>query len=117
MLLDKIKSIKPTSQKAKNNAKEYFDLVAMPLESLGILQEVVIDMAGIFEDNKIDISKRAVAVFCADNGVVDQGISQVDSSRTAQVAFEIAYKRTVICTMARHVNADVFALTLECLLN
>lgn len=108
MILDKIKDIKPTSVAVRENAKEAFDLVAMPLDSLGLLQETVIDMAAIFEGEKIDISKRAVAVFCADNGVVAQGISQVDSSRTAQVAYEIANKRTVMCTMARHVKADVF---------
>ena len=48
-----------------------------------------------------------MAVLCADNGVVAQGISQTDQSVTRAVAENLAARRTSVCRMAQTVHCDV----------
>ena len=63
--------------KAMEQAKERWDTIAKPLDSLGLLEEAVVRIAGLTGDSGLDrIDKRCVAVLCADNGVVAQGVTQ-----------------------------------------
>ncbi len=89
-------------------AARRFDACAMPLGSLGLLQEELIRIAGILGDPLPDISKRAVIVFCADNGVVARGVTQCGQEVTASVAGNLAAGRGTVCVMARRIGAEVF---------
>ncbi len=89
-------------------AARRFDACAMPLGSLGLLQEELIRIAGILGDPIPDISKRAVIVFCADNGVVARGVTQCGQEVTASVARNLASGRGTVCVMARRIGAEVF---------
>ncbi len=93
-----------------NSALEQWDSVAKPLRSLGILEQTVSKIAGITRSTKVAIDKRAVVIMCADNGVVEEGVSQSDSSVTAIVAKAIANGSSNINVMAKTFNADVFPL-------
>ena len=57
-------------------------------------------------------AKRAVAVLCADNGIVAEGVTQTDASVTAVMAERIAQHRSSVCLMAQAAHADVFAYDL-----
>ena len=48
--------------------------VAKPLESLGLLETALEDIAALCMDPSIDLSTRALLLLCADNGVVRQGV-------------------------------------------
>ena len=74
MTLDQvIAGISPADTAAMERAKARWDSIAKPLGSLGALEEAVIRIAGMTGSAEVDISKRAVVVMCADNGVVAQG--------------------------------------------
>ena len=70
--------------------------IAKPLFGLGTLEDAVTQIAGITGTADVSIDKKGLIVMCADNGVVEEGISQTDSSVTAVVTdnfFQRAYLR------------------------
>ncbi len=91
-------------------SKERWDGIAKPLGSLGALEEAVMRIAALTGSAKVDISKRCVAMFCADNGVVAQGVTQTGSEVTAIVAANAAVGKSSVCNMARIIGADVFPI-------
>ena len=100
----------PPDKAAGERAKERWDSVAKPLGSLGLLEEAVCKIAAVQGTPDVDISRRTAVVFCADNGVVCEGVSQSDSSVTALCAREIAEGRSNINALARAYGADVIAV-------
>ena len=88
-------------------AKARWDSIAKPLGSLGALEEAVIRIAGMTGSADVDISKRAVVVMCADNGVVAQGVTQTGQEVTAIVAENMSTGDTSVCAMARSAGAEV----------
>ena len=69
-LQETIEQIHPLSKEAMDRAKAHWDGIAKPLHSLGKLEDVLIQIAGITGKEEISIEKRALLTFCADNGVV-----------------------------------------------
>jgi nicotinate-nucleotide--dimethylbenzimidazole phosphoribosyltransferase len=98
------------SAQAAQAASRRWVSVAKPLNSLGILEDMVVKLAGIQGTEAVDIERRCCLTFCADNGVVAEGVTQTDSSVTAAVARSIARGTGNICQMARVARCDVFAV-------
>lgn len=93
---------------AMSKAQARWDQIAKPLGSLGLLEEMLVRVAGITGSAQLALHPRAVAVFCADNGVVAQGVTQCGSEVTAQMADQFARGTTTVCHMARTAGAQVF---------
>lgn len=98
------------NQDAMARAQARWDKLAKPLNGLGELERLIIKLAGIQGTEDVLLDKRCVLVLCADNGVVKEGVSQVDSSVTEKVALAIAEGRGNINAMARAAGADVFPI-------
>jgi len=86
---------------------ERWSVVAKPLKSLGALEDLVTRIAGITGEARFDISRRALVVMCADNGVIAQGVTQTDESITALVAADLAKGCSSANLMARVAGVDV----------
>lgn len=111
MNLEKLNEhILPPDPRAEAAAWARWDGIAKPLRGLGRLEEAVVRIAALTGSEKVDISRRAVVVLCADNGVVVEGVTQTDASVTAVMAGEIAHHRSTVCRMAARAGADVFAV-------
>jgi nicotinate-nucleotide--dimethylbenzimidazole phosphoribosyltransferase len=93
---------------AMDKAKEQWDSVAKPLNSLGKFEKAVIQLAGIYGEHNFEIKNKAVLTYCSDNGVVEEGISQSDSSVTATVALSMAAGKANINVMAGKAGAEVY---------
>ena len=106
-LAEVIHSIAPADKSAAAAAKARWDAIAKPLDSLGALETAVIRMAAMTGSPNVDISKRAVVVMCADNGVVAQGVTQTGQEVTAIVAENMSSGDTSVCAMARAAGAEV----------
>ena len=102
-----VRGIAPADQAAMEQARRRWDSIAKPLGSLGLLEEAVVRMAGIAGSPNVDISRRAVVVMCADNGVVARGVTQTGQEVTAIVAENMSSGDTSVCAMARAANAQV----------
>ena len=98
------------SAEAAAAAKRNWDAIAKPLGSLGVLEDDIIRIAALTGDPNVRIDKRLVIVLCADNGVVEEGVTQTGQDVTAIVASNIARGDTSVCNMARLANAEVVSV-------
>ncbi|MBU9744344.1 nicotinate-nucleotide--dimethylbenzimidazole phosphoribosyltransferase [Lachnospiraceae bacterium ASD3451] len=92
---------------AAARAAERWDSIAKPLKGLGRLEELVTQIAGITGNENVRIGKRAVIVMCADNGIVEEGVTQTDSEVTAIVSLNIAGGTASINRMSDRAGIDV----------
>jgi nicotinate-nucleotide--dimethylbenzimidazole phosphoribosyltransferase len=101
-------NIRPVSVSAAEKARERVDGLVKPIGSLGRLEEYAARLAGIFAKTNLPPLKKAIAVFAADNGVWDEGISPVPQSVTAMQAVNIHKGITGVGVLAGCAGADVF---------
>ena len=66
-------------------ARQHWDAIAKPLHSLGRLEDLVVQLAGITGTANLPPRKKAVLIFCADNGIVAEGVTQTTQAVTAAV--------------------------------
>lgn len=109
--------IAPVDQVAEKKAKTNWDAIAKPLGSLGVLEDDVIKIAALVGNPDVRLDNRRVYVMCADNGVVEEGVTQTGQDVTAVVASNISRDDTSVCTMARLANAEVVAVNMGCVGN
>lgn len=100
-------SIRPLDQKAMDQAQRRWNNLAKPLHSLGLLEEAVIQIAGITGNPKVQLDWPCGVVMCADNGVVAQGVTQSGQEVTAIVTENLAKGDTSVCAMARSIQGDI----------
>ncbi len=91
-------------------ARARWNAVAKPLYGLGKLEDIIVQIAGIQRSSDIAISRRAMLVFCADNGITAQGVTQTGSHVTAVVADNIADGMASVNRMCGRCGTDVFAV-------
>ena len=106
-LAEVIEKITPPDEFIRRECLRRWDQVAKPLHSLGLLETLTAQIAGIQRTDLPHIKKRRVLVFCADNGVVSEGVTQSDSSVTAAVAESIAGGCSNVNLMAASAGAEV----------
>lgn len=83
-----------------------FDCVAKPIDGLGVFETIMAQIGAVQATEKIDISKKAVIIMCADNGIVCEGISQSGQEVTLAVAKNMAARKSSVGKMAQIVKAD-----------
>lgn len=97
---------------ARGLAQRQWDSIAKPLGSLGALERMVMDIAAVTGDPHVDISRRAVVVCCADNGVVAEGVTQTGQEVTARMAAQMVSMDSSVCKMAKTAHVDVIPVDL-----
>lgn len=100
-------AIRPADPELARLAKAKWDSIAKPLGSLGLLEDAVTQICAATGKLAPVLGRRAVVMFCADNGVVAQGVTQTGSEVTAIVAGNVCKHDTSVCKMAEIARADV----------
>ena len=103
----KIAQIQPLDERAMALAKKRWDSIAHPLHSLGLLEDAIVTIAGAQGTHQVELNKRCVTPFCADNGVVAQGVTQSGQDVTTIVTKNFCSGEASVCVMARVAGADV----------
>ena len=104
--LDKIQ---PADRTSMELAKKRWNSVAKPIGSLGILEEDIIKIAGIRGNAAgITLDRSALAVMCADHGVVEEGVSQTSKDVTRIVAENFTKGETSTSKMCRISGTDLY---------
>lgn len=103
-------NILPPDEAAAACARARWDNLAKPVGSLGDLESCLVRAAGLLGTERVAFYKRAVLVFCADNGVTKSGVAATPASITATMARIIARGRSAVGLMAKRAGADVFAV-------
>lgn len=107
-LQETIDKIRPIDRKAATLAQKRWDSIGKPLHSLGKMETLVMQIAGITGSASVNIKKRALVPMCADNGVVAEGVTQTGQEVTAIVAENFLTGDTSACVMCRQCGTDVF---------
>lgn len=84
-----------------------WDHVAKPLHSLGDFEYLTSKIGAAQGTADICIDRKRVLVFCSDNGVVEEGISQSDHTVTTAVAKALAEGSSNVNIFAAEAGADV----------
>lgn len=103
-LLDKIK---PLDKDVMREVQKRLDNLTKPIGSLGRLEEIVIQLAGIKREMSPKVDKKNIIIMCADNGVVDEGISSCPKSVTATVTINFTKGITGVNVLSRHAGSDI----------
>ena len=106
-LNDLIPAIRPADEACRMEAVKAWNRLAKPLGSLGVLEEDVAAVAALTGDVSVPSGKRTLLVFCADNGVIANGVSQSDESVTEAVAAALGAGTSTVNYMAAHAGCDV----------
>ncbi len=107
-LTEQIETIQPLCAQSMEAARRRFRELALPLGSLGLLEDAAVQLAGIQRTPRPVLDKRAAVVFCADNGVVAQGVTQCGQEVTAAVTENMDAGKSAVCLMAARIGIDVF---------
>ena len=68
----------------------------------------MIQIAGIKGTSDFELRKRGLIIMCADNGVVEEGVTQTGQEVTAIVADNFTRGETSVCIMAEEAKVDLF---------
>ena len=106
-ILETIKKISPIDENTVLAAKKYQASLAMPPGSMGELLEIGARLSGITGKLHNSLPKKRIVVLCADNGVVDEGVSSAPQSVTASQAVNMTKYLTGMSALARHFKNEV----------
>ena len=103
----KIPIISPLNESAMQFARERQNQLTKPQGSLGRLEELSIQLAGITGKNIPSIKDKAIIIMAADHGVVAEGVSVYPQEVTPQMVLNFLYGGAAINALARHISARV----------
>ncbi len=107
-LQEAIEQIKPLDKECMDHVHARWNTLGKPLYSLGRLEEMVTDFAGIYGVKEPRLGKKAVIVMAADNGVVAEGVTQTGQEVTKTVTENMTKHNATICIMSGMSGADVY---------
>lgn len=105
-----IRQIGPLDEQAMEQAARKWNSIAKPLHSLGKLEEHIIRIAGITGDPDVKMEEKALIVMCADNGVVEEGVTQTGQEVTAIVAENFLSGETSAAIMCKKAGARILPI-------
>lgn len=109
-LQETIQKITELDREAMERAQKRWNGIAHPLHSLGKLEDALVQIAGITGSDHIDLKKRALVVLCADNGVVEEGVTQTGQEITLLVAENLVSGQAASSIMSQVAKADLVAV-------
>ena len=90
----------------------HWDSLCKPLRGLGDLEEQVARIGAMQRTDRPHADRRAVVIMGADNGVVEEGVSQTGSEVTRRVLENMGEQISSVCVMSRLSGADVIPVNI-----
>ena len=106
-LKDYIATVAPLNEPAMEKARERQAQLAKPPGSLGRLEDLSIQLAGITGKVHNKIEKKQLLVFAADNGVVAEGVSSAPQSVTLMQTINLTQHKTGASTLCKHFGCEI----------
>ena len=107
LLESTISSISPLNTSAINEAASYQSSLAMPPQSMGELLAIGRRLSGISGRLHNSLPKKRILVFCADNGIAEEGVSSAPQSVTLSQAINMTRHLTGMSALAKHFGNEV----------
>lgn len=100
-------AIPPIDMTAAKQAQTRQNNLTKPAKSLGRLEEISIQLAGMKADPLPNVSRKAVIVMAADHGVALEGVSAFPSEVTPQMVMNFLKGGAAVNVLARQAGASV----------
>jgi len=102
-----LNSIQPLDAAAMAKARERQVQLAKPPGSLGRLEDLSVQLAGITGQVHNRIERKHLLVFAADNGVVAEGVSSAPQSVTLMQTINLTRHKTGASTLCKHFGCQI----------
>jgi nicotinate-nucleotide--dimethylbenzimidazole phosphoribosyltransferase len=106
-ILDRVASIVPLDSGAMEQARARQQQLTKPAGSLGRLEDIAVQIAGITRQPLPSIERKAVIVMAGDHGVASEGVSAYPSVVTAQMVYNFLRGGAAINALANYIGAKV----------
>lgn len=102
-----IAAVKPLDGRAIDEARQHWDGLAKPIGSLGRMEELVVQLAGIYGEVPEKLGRRGIVVFAADNGVVAERVTTAPKEVTAIQSASIANGWATVNAFCRMMDVEL----------
>lgn len=109
-----LEAIAPVDEAAAKSARARLDSLTKPLGSLGYLEEIVERYAAIRHDPTAAKGRGVIAVFVADHGVADEGVSAYPKVVTVEMLRNIGAGGAAISVLARRLGYELEVVDVGC---
>lgn len=99
--------ILPLDEEAMERARQHLDQLTKPPGSLGKLEEIAVQLAGITGELTPSLGTKTVVVMAGDHGVCEEGVSAFPSEVTWQMVLNFLAGGAAVNVLARHAGANV----------
>lgn len=99
--------ILPLDEEAMERARRHLDQLTKPPGSLGKLEEIAVQLAGITGELAPSLGTKTVVVMAGDHGVCEEGVSAFPSEVTWQMVLNFLAGGAAVNVLARHAGANV----------
>ena len=107
MLQNIIEKIEGLDEKAMAAARARQDTLTKPPGSLGRLEELSIQLAGVSGKEIPEIKDKVIITMAGDHGVVAEGVSAFPQEVTPQMVLNFLHGGAAINVLSRHVDARI----------
>lgn len=101
------RGIGPLDQAAIQAARARQDVLTKPHGSLGRLEEISMQLAGITGNSMPQVREKVVVIMAGDHGVVEEGVSAYPQEVTAQMVLNFLRGGAAISVLARQAGARI----------
>ncbi len=109
---DLLNAITDLDREAMEAARKREASLAKPPGSLGRLEDIAVQLAGISGRIHNTADKSCVIIMCSDNGVVEEGVSSAPQFVTLAQTINFTRRLTGVGTLAKHFDSDLLVVDL-----
>jgi nicotinate-nucleotide--dimethylbenzimidazole phosphoribosyltransferase len=102
-----LQTIRPLDEVAMQAARDRQNRLTKPAGSLGRLEDLSIQLAGIYADPLPVIRDKVIITMAGDHGVVASGVSAFPQEVTPQMVLNFLHGGAAINVLARHIGARI----------
>ncbi|KQO04328.1 nicotinate-nucleotide--dimethylbenzimidazole phosphoribosyltransferase [Paenibacillus sp. Leaf72] len=110
LLANAIGRIPAFNEQEAEAARRHSDQLTKPPGSLGKLEDVACQIAGISGERWPDMERKAVIIMAGDHGVCEEGVSAFPQAVTPQMVLNFLNGGAAVNVLARQAGADVFCV-------
>src|SRR5579859_1492434 len=109
-ILDRAASVTPLDTAAMELARSRQQQLTKPAGSLGRLEDIAIQIAGITRQPLPNVKQKAVIIMAGDHGVTKEGVSAYPSAVTPQMVYNFLRGGAAINILAHHIGTKVIVV-------
>lgn len=99
--------IKDLDRDMESKARQLVDNLAKPMGSMGKLEDLYVQLAGITGELFPSVARRGIVVLSGDHGIVEEGVATGLQSVTLAQTRNFVRGLTGVCALAKQAGADV----------